>query len=63
LQITPAAERARFTAIHQIVIALALALGAATGGWVVTVFGYKAVFAISGIGRFAAALIFAKYVK
>lgn len=63
LQIAPAAERARFAAIHQIVIALALALGAATGGWVVTVFGFKAVFAISGIGRFIAALIFARLVK
>jgi MFS family permease len=63
MQITPVAERARFTAIHQIVIALALAIGAAVGGWVVTVLGYKAVFAISGIGRFVAALIFAKWVK
>ncbi len=62
LQITPEAERARFTAVHQIVIALALALGAAVGGGVVTAFGYKAVFALSGIGRFIAALIFARFV-
>jgi MFS family permease len=63
LQITPAAERARFAAVHQIVIALALAFGAATGGWVVTAFGYKAVFLLSAIGRFTAALIFARWVK
>jgi MFS family permease len=63
LQITPAEERARFTAVHQIVIALALSLGAATGGWVVTIAGYKAVFLLSAIGRLAAALIFARWVK
>ena len=63
MQITPAEERARFAAVHQFVIAIALAIGAATGGWVVTVAGYKAVFLISAIGRFAAALIFARFVK
>jgi MFS family permease len=63
MQITPAAERARFTAIHQFVIAIALAIGAATGGWVVTALGFKAAFLISAIGRFLAALIFAKWVK
>jgi len=62
LQIAPETERARFSAVHQIVVAVSLALGAAFGGWVVTAFGYKAVFAISGIGRFIAALIFAKFV-
>jgi MFS family permease len=62
LQITPHAERARFSAVHQIVVAVSLALGAAFGGWVVTAFGYKAVFAISGIGRLIAALIFARFV-
>jgi MFS family permease len=62
MQISPEAERARFTAVHQIVIAVALALGSAVGGGVVTAFGYKAVFALSGIGRFTAALIFARFV-
>jgi MFS family permease len=62
LQIAPPADCARFSAVHQIVVAVSLALGAASGGWVVTVFGYKAVFALSGIGRFAAALIFARFV-
>jgi len=62
LQITPHAERARFSAVHQIVVAVSLALGAAFGGWVVTAFGYKTVFAISGIGRLIAALIFARFV-
>ena len=62
LQISPEAERARLTAVHQIIVAVSLALGAAFGGWVVTAFGYKAVFALSGIGRLIAALIFAKFV-
>jgi MFS family permease len=62
MQISPETERARFTAVHQIVVAVALALGSAAGGWVVTAFGYKAAFAISGIGRFIAALIFARFV-
>jgi MFS family permease len=63
MQISPEAERARFTAIHQIVIALSLALGSAAGGWMVTAFGFKATFALSGVGRFIAALIFAWFVK
>ncbi|MBN1440630.1 MAG: MFS transporter [Anaerolineales bacterium] len=62
MQISPRSERARFTAIHQIVVALSLALGSLAGGAVVTAFGYKAVFALSAIGRFAAALIFARFV-
>jgi MFS family permease len=62
MQISPEAERARFTAVHQIVIAVALALGSAVGGWVVTAFGYKAVFALSAAGRLVAALVFARFV-
>jgi MFS family permease len=62
MQISPQAERARFSAVHQIIVTVFLALGAAFGGWVVTTFGYKAVFALSGIGRFIAALIFARFV-
>jgi MFS family permease len=63
LQIAPAEERARYSAVHQFVIAIALAIGAATGGWVVTALGFKAAFLISAIGRLIAALIFAKWVK
>jgi MFS family permease len=63
MQISPGPERARFTAVHQIVVAVSLALGSAVGGWVVTAFGYKAVFVLSAVGRFAAALIFARFVR
>jgi MFS family permease len=62
-QITPVDERARFTAVHQVIVAVALAVGSAVGGGVVSAFGYKAVFLISAVGRFTAAVIFAKYVK
>jgi MFS family permease len=60
---TPAAERARFSAFYQILIALSLAGGAVIGGWVTTFLGYKAAFAISGIGRLLSALLFARFVK
>jgi MFS family permease len=60
---TPAAHRARFSAVFQIVIALSLAAGAGIGGWVITDLGFKAAFALSGIGRLAAAVLFARLVK
>jgi MFS family permease len=60
---TPAAERARYSAFYQIVIALSLAAGASLGGVVTTFFSYKAAFAISGIGRLTAALLFIRLVK
>jgi MFS family permease len=60
---TPDSERARFSALYQILIALSLAGGAAIGGWVTTFLGYKAAFAISGAGRLLSALLFARFVK
>lgn len=63
LAATPDAERARFSALYQILIALSLAGGAALGGWVTTFLGYKAAFAISGFGRLLSALLFARFVK
>lgn len=60
---TPSAQRARYSAFYQIVIALSLAGGAAIGGWATTFLGYKAAFAISGFGRLAGALLFARLVK
>jgi MFS family permease len=62
LTLTPASRRARFTALYQIVVTLALALGAAFGGVVATQWGYYAVFFLSGLGRMAGALFFARFV-
>ncbi len=63
LELTPAEQRARYSAIYQIVVTAAFAAGAALGGWLVTQWGYTAIFIGSGIGRLAAALLFARFVR
>jgi predicted MFS family arabinose efflux permease len=60
LSLIPDAQRARYSAIYQIMITLSLALGAALGSWVVTEWGYRAVFAASAIGRLIAVFLFAR---
>jgi MFS family permease len=62
LSLTPDAQRARFSAFYQILVMLALAGGAAIGAWVVTAWGYQAIFLCSAIGRVAAALLFIRFV-
>jgi len=62
LSLTPDAQRARFSAFYQIMIMLALAGGAAVGAWVVTAWGYQAIFLCSAIGRMAAAILFIRFV-
>jgi MFS family permease len=62
LSLTPDAQRARFSAIYQILVMLALAGGAAVGAWVVTQWGYHAIFACSGIGRLLATLLFIRFI-
>jgi MFS family permease len=62
LSIIPDAQRARYAAIYQIMITLALAGGAAIGAWVVTSWGYQGVFLCSAIGRGIAALLFLRFV-
>jgi MFS family permease len=61
LTITPDAQRARFSALYQILVMLALAGGAAVGAWVVTQWGYQAVFLCSGIGRVVAVVLFLRF--
>jgi MFS family permease len=61
LSLTPDAQRARFSAFYQILVMLALAAGAAVGAWVVTQWGYQAIFACSGIGRVIATLLFVRF--
>jgi MFS family permease len=62
LSLTPDAQRARFSAFYQILVMLALAGGAAVGAWVVTFWGYHAIFLCSAIGRMAAAVLFVRFV-
>ena len=62
LSLTPDAQRARYSAFYQILVMLALAGGAAVGAWVVTQWGYHAIFICSGIGRITAALLFIRFI-
>ncbi len=56
------AQRARFTAMNQIAITLASAVGAAIGGVIAGRFGYHSVFILSGIGRLLSMVIFIRFV-
>ncbi|MBC8334393.1 MAG: MFS transporter [Anaerolineales bacterium] len=62
LSVSPAEQRARYTALYQISVASSAALGAALGGVVANYLGLNIIFLLSGIGRFMAAGIFAKFV-
>jgi predicted MFS family arabinose efflux permease len=63
LELTPQEGRARYSAMYQLLVTLALAAGAVVGGWMVTQWGYTAIFITSAIGRLAAALLFARFVR
>jgi predicted MFS family arabinose efflux permease len=63
LTLTPQDQRARFTAVYQILVLLSFSAGAAAGSLVISRWGYSAVFAGSGIGRMFAAILFARYVR
>lgn len=62
LSLTPDTQRARFSAIYQILVMLALAGGAAIGAWVVTQWGYHTIFLWSAIGRLIATILFIRFV-
>jgi predicted MFS family arabinose efflux permease len=63
LTITKAENRARYTAMAQIAVALSTAMGAALGGEIVIRWGYIAIFVGSGFFRAIASLVFARFVK
>ncbi len=63
LILMPPAQRARFSALNQIAITLASAIGAALGGVIAGQFGYHSVFLLSGIGRWLAVLMFIRFVR
>jgi MFS family permease len=58
LQLTPDAVRARYSAIFQIVVTVALAGGAALGSSIILWWGYTGIFLVSALGRIVAALFF-----
>lgn len=58
LQLTPDALRARYSAIFQIVVTVALAGGAALGSGIILWWGYTGIFLVSALGRIVAALFF-----
>jgi MFS family permease len=62
LTLTPDAQRARYSAVYQILVTLALAVGAACGAWVIGRWGYHAIFIGSAAGRLLAAVLFALFV-
>ena len=63
LALFPDSLRARYSALYQIVVTLALASGAALGSLVITPLGYKVVFLLSAVGRIFAGLAFARFVR
>jgi MFS family permease len=63
LTLTKAENRARYTAMAQVAVALSTALGAGLGGEIVTHWGYVAVFIGSGVFRAIGSLVFARFVK
>jgi MFS family permease len=62
LSVTPDLLRARYAALFQISITLALAGGAAFGTFIITNWGYHSVFLFSAIGRIIAALLFVRFI-
>lgn len=58
LELTPAESRPRLVAVYQAVVGIGMAAGAALGGVIAQVSGYRPVFWISGIGRLVVALLF-----
>ena len=63
LVLSPEERRARYSAVYQIVITLALAVGGALGGVIATYWGYIPLFVLSGLGRLIASLFFMRFVR
>jgi MFS family permease len=63
LAIAPEEQRARYSAMFQISVAISLALGASVGGLISNRWGIPLVFVVSAIGRAVGAAFFARFVK
>lgn len=59
LSITPEDRRARFSAIHQMLVMLSLSAGAAVGSYIISIWQFRGVVTASAIGRVIAAILFA----
>jgi predicted MFS family arabinose efflux permease len=58
LTMAPSDQMARYTALYQMVIAIALAAGAAFGSLVISYWSYAGVFILSAVGRLIGAILF-----
>jgi MFS family permease len=63
LETSPQEQRARYSAMYQIAVALSTAIGATLGGFVADQWGIRLVFLLSGIGRLIAAIVLFKFVR
>lgn len=63
LQLTPDLQRARYSAIFQIVVTVALGAGAVLGSSIILWLGYTWLFLVSAIGRIVAALFFVRLIR
>jgi MFS family permease len=64
LVITPAEQRARYSALFQLIVMVSLAAGAGVGSVIISsAWAYKGVFIGSAVGRLTAALLFARFVR
>jgi MFS family permease len=63
LEISPQENRARYSAMYHIAVAISAAIGATLGGILADQWGIPIVFIISGIGRLLAALFFSRFVR
>lgn len=62
LDISPQDQRARYSAMYQIAVALSAAIGSSLGGFVADNWGIRLVFLLSAIGRFLSAIVYARFV-
>ncbi|MEI7849025.1 MAG: MFS transporter [Chloroflexota bacterium] len=63
LQLTPGSQRARYSAIFQIIVTIALGGGAALGSSIIFWWGYNGIFLVSAVGRIGAALMFLNLIR
>ncbi|MFN2124393.1 MAG: MFS transporter [Candidatus Promineifilaceae bacterium] len=58
LELTPKDHRARAVALYQVAVFSSAVVGPLLGGFLADQFGYKFIFMLSGIGRYAGAVLF-----